>query len=357
MKNVPLLFKWFASLLIFVITAWTLNPVAAQAKKTEKQQSQKPIRSAVTVESARSRYINNITKISVLGTVKSNRNIMLTSQVSGVIKAVHVSSGQQVTEGQVIISLESGVLNAEKKMLEADLMLAKLNFEREAQLAEKSLSSLAELDKVMAQYEQVKARLEAKREQIRLHHISAPFSGIVGVFDTQLGEHIQAGKGIMPLQNRDQLYIDFVVPRSFITAISYGQKVQVSSQHGHSSSALIKVLDTSVNAKSLGLNVRAYLDDSRGFIPGDAVDVAIVKDHHEQVLVVPEQAIKFSSYGESLFVLEQGVVTNQFIRTGERIGEDIVVLSGLSENQEVVIAGQSKLYPGLAVNVLNKARL
>ena len=201
-----------------------------------------------------------------VGTIQAVRGVELAAETNGEVIAINVESGDQVTAGQLLLTLNDSVEQASKERQEANLELARLLFERDASLVkQKSIPqsqydrSRADLDSAIAQLAETEARLDNKR-------VVAPFSGTLGIIRAKVGDYIESGDSITTLQDLSALEVDFSVPARHAPRLRPGLAITVTTSAfpDRKFIARLQALDAKVDASTRNLSLRATLEASDG---------------------------------------------------------------------------------------------
>jgi membrane fusion protein (multidrug efflux system) len=206
-------------------------------------------------------------------------------------------------------------------------------------------------------------RATIERKQIR-----APFSGVLGIRQVDLGQYLNAGDEVVSLQAIDPIYVNFSVPQQQLAEVRVGRELRVSAAGlaGKEITGRISAVDSVVDAATRNVQVQATLANPKGELrPGMFVETRVVTGEGAPALVLPASAISYAPYGDSVFVVstakgpagEAGkVVTQQFVKLGGTRGDQVAVLSGIEAGAEVVSSGAFKLRNGAAVQVNNEVQ-
>ncbi|OAJ47068.1 efflux RND transporter periplasmic adaptor subunit [Pseudomonas marginalis] len=304
------------------------------------------------------------------GTFKALQGINLSIEVPGVVTQLHFESGQRVDAGQPLLQLEHQTEQAELDMARADQRLARQNFERGKELVTINAISRGEYDRLSAELTRHNALVAQRSEALKKKSIVAPFSGIIGIRQVDLGDFLQSGTVIASLQDTSSLYVDFHVPEQAAQLITIGQSVQVevSARPGVFSLASVSAINPIVDDSTRNVLVRATLaDPPKNVLPGMFADLRIQLADPQLHTVVAESAITFSPYGQYVYVVpppddtqehglqEDGtpvlIAERRLIQSSERRDGLVVVDKGLHKGEQVVTAGQNKLVHGTPVHI------
>jgi membrane fusion protein (multidrug efflux system) len=295
--------------------------------------------------------------LEAVGTIRAARGVQLSAETSGEVIEIGISSGDTVQAGQLLLTLNDSVEQASRKRQEANLELARLLYERDANLVKKKSipqsqydRSKADLDSAIATLAETDARLDNKR-------IVAPFSGTTGIIRVKVGDYIEPGTALTTLQDLSELEIDFSVPARHFPALKPGLEISVRTAAfaEREFRARLRALDAQVDAGTRNLLLRAGLENSEGLLPGMFAQLVIDLDQPVEVVTVPETAVSYSLQGNTVYLVaeSEGGLTAEprVVRTGESRDGRTAVLEGLSGGEQVVTVGQNKLYRGARITI------
>lgn len=309
--------------------------------------------------------------LSSIGTMAATRGVSVSPQVGGRVQSINFESGQQVDIGTLLITLDDSIERAQLKESQAALKLAELDFQRGLELYQKNNFAKASLDKARAQRDQAEAKVESLQATIRQKKILAPFSGRLGIRQVNLGQYLSPGTAIVPLQALDPIYVNFSLPENDLPKLQVGQtvKLAVDGYPGETFQGQITSIDAEVNQSTRNILVQATLrNPGSKLLPGMFANVSVLYAAEIQRVTVPQTAIAYSLYGDSVFVVVEGkpetegekpplVVQRRNVKVGPRRGDVVAILSGLKAGERVVTSGQIKLQNGAKVAVDDKVDL
>lgn len=310
-------------------------------------------------------------RLPAVGSLKAFQGVELSLEVAGTVKSLHFESGQQVKAGQLLLQLDHDQETALLGTAQADLNLAKVDFGRGSQLVGDSAISRGEFDRLTTQYRRNQAVVDQLKASLAKKSISAPFSGTIGIRQVDVGAYLASGTVIATLQDLSSLYVDFNVPEQALPHLSLGQQVlvQVAAYPGQTFPASLSAINPKVEESTRNLLARATLANPDGkLLPGMFASLQLLLPNPQPQVVVPENAITFTLYGNSVYVISpkkaedgqpvpgadgqpQLIVEQRTVQTGERRDGWVVVSKGLQAGDQVVTAGQLKLSPGAAIRI------
>lgn len=299
-----------------------------------------------------------------VGSLVATNGIDVSTEVKGIVSEIVFQSGQAVEQGQVLIRLDKTVDVAALQALRAESRLAEIRFNRARDLVKKKVMSKSEYDEAAANFEAARARVKQQEAIIQRKEIHAPFAGLAGIRQVDLGQYIDAGKPIVSLHALDPIFVDYTLPERYLTRIKTGQqvKLKLDALPGKVFNGKVTATNSGVDTGTRTLKVRAELSNSdRLMRPGMFAEVETLTGDSQQVLTLPRTAISFNTYGNFVFVINKNdkgmlAVKRTAIQTGEtRLGR--VVVSGLPAGSQVVRTGLVKLRDGMPVKIDNQVQL
>ena len=181
-------------------------------------------------------------------------------------------------------------------------------------------------------------------------------SGWRGIRQVDLGEYLQPGAANVPLEALDPVFVDFSLPERHLDEISIGQSVQgaVQAFPGEDFTGRISAMNPGIDPGTRSLRLRATLENPQARLrPGMFAEVRVVLPQRSAVLTLPQTAISYNPYGDSVFVIQPGEtassVQRRQVETGAVQDGRVEIVQGLQAGEQVVIAGQVKLRDGQAV--------
>ena len=299
-----------------------------------------------------------------VGSLVAVNGIDVSSEVNGIVSEIAFESGQEVEKDQVLIRLDDSIDIAALEALQADQALAEVQFKRVQGLFEKSVTSKSEFDEAEARFDAARARVRQQEAVIKRKIIRAPFPGLAGIRNVDLGEFIEVGDAIVSLQQLDPIYVDYTLPERYLPRIKKGQAVTTTfdAVPEKTFSGTVSALDSGIDTGTQTLRVRATLANPDGLLrPGMFAQVETVTGEAQPVLTLPRTAISFNTYGNVVYVINRGEedalsVKRTTVKTGEvRAGR--VAVENLEAGTEVVRTGLVKLRDGVAIKIDNSVAL
>jgi len=299
-----------------------------------------------------------------VGSLVATNGINVSSEVNGIVSDIVFISGQPVEQGQELIKLDASVDKAALEALRAEQRLAEVQFKRAKDLLKKRVSSKSEFQEAEARFDAARARVKQQEEVIKRKVIRAPFAGLAGIRDVDLGQYFQAGSPIVSLQALDPIFVDYTLAERYIARIKPGQIVHVrlDAVPGKVFDGQIIAIDSGIDTGTRTLKVRASLTNQDKVLrPGMFAEVETITDVAKPVLTLPQTAISFNTYGKYVFVINRDdkgelKVKRTAVETGEQHDGRVEVLN-LKSGMQIVRAGLVKLRDNMTVKVDNHIEL
>lgn len=301
-----------------------------------------------------------------VGTLEAVRGVTITADFSGRVETINFVSGAEVKKGDLLLQQNIESEQAQLSAAEANLALAKANLSRAKELLTKKVASQSQYDAAEAEFKAAEAQVENVQVTIRKKSVRAPFDGKLGIRQVNLGQDIQQGEPIVTLQTSDPMLVNFNLPQKDLAVLALNQSVRVTTDAvpGHIYTGKITAINPEVSERSRNVLVQAQLDnDNARLLPGMFATLEVVMPVKRTVTSVPVTAVRYATYGDSVFVIEKNknddgsealVAKQQFVQLGEARGDFVEVLKGVKAGTTVATAGLFKISNGAAVAVNNE---
>lgn len=337
-----------------------------------------------------------------VGNFTAIQGVEVNSQAAGNVVNIHFDSGQYLEKGSPLIDLDDAVEQATLKFNQAELVLRKINYERQSNLLKRNATPTSSVDAARASLAEGEADVEKTMALIQQKHITAPFSGKVGIRLVNLGQYITPGQtGLVALQSLDPLFFNFYLPEqmshrihlnqaitfrvdAFPNFIFEGQLTAINSKidtnthnlliqatipncpaailQGPPKNATLFQSKKDENTKLVRISCKTEWNKKNkvqdfAFIPGMFASISIAEEKIPNVVVLPSTAISYSLYGNSVFLIEEKdkvlKARRVYIETGDSHGNEIIIKKGVQAGQTVVSTGELKLDNDVSVKINN----
>jgi membrane fusion protein (multidrug efflux system) len=306
-------------------------------------------------------------QIRAIGSLRAVRGADLSAQAAGVVDSIEFDSGNDVPAGKVLLKLRPNDDYAKLEQLEAASELAAQTLKRDQEQYAAQAVSQAVIDTDVSTLKAARAQVVAQRALIEEKIIKAPFAGRLGIRQIDLGQYLAAGTTVVTLQALDPILIDFYVPQQALKDVRPHQAVtaNVDTFPGVDFPGVIESINSKVDPASRNVQIRAsFKNADHKLVPGMFASVAIDAGEATSEITLPQTAITYNPYGNTVFVVEHGTsdgkprdtVQQRFVKLGETRGDQVAVLSGIVPGDVVVSAGQMKLRNGTAIAINNSVQ-
>jgi membrane fusion protein (multidrug efflux system) len=322
-------------------------------------------------------------QIRAIGSLRAVRGADLSAQASGVVDKIDFDSGNDVPAGKVLLQLMPNDDYAKLEQLRASAELADQNLKRDREQFSAQAISQATIDTDVSTLKSAQAQVLAQQALIEEKIVKAPFAGRLGIRQIDLGQYLAAGTTVVTLQALDPMLIDFYVPQQALQHLKVGQAATatVDTFPGESFSGTVESINSKVDSASRNVQVRAsFKNADKRLVPGMFATVAIDSGDSSTEITLPQTCVTYNPYGDTVYVLVHGTggnapagdgktndgkggdgkpkdtVEQRFVKLGATRGDQVAIISGVSEGDVVVSAGQIKLRNGAAVVVNNSVQ-
>ncbi len=306
--------------------------------------------------------------LSAIGTLTADQQVNVTTQIAGQVQHIYFESGQHVKKGDKLVQLDDAPERGDLANFEAQESLAEANLNRTMTLLKNDFAARQTVDQNRSIMDQAKAQIQRTKAIIDQKLIAAPFDGVLGIRQINLGQYIGPGTNIVSLTNLGVLHVDFQLPEQSASKLTIGQAVAigVDAVPGKSFKAKITAIEPRVNETTRTLSIEATLANTGEILrPGMFADVSVVLPPKENAVTVPVTALDATLYGASVLVLEPSDNPNgkifklkrEPVKPGLYFGNEVEIAQGLSGGETVVASGQTKLQTGAFVTPTDKTAL
>jgi membrane fusion protein (multidrug efflux system) len=304
----------------------------------------------------------------VVGTAQAIRGVTVSADLPGTVDKIHFESGQWVHEGDILVELDTRQERAQLANVEAQRDLAKINYGRLEQLVKEGVTAKSEYDTATANQKATEAQVGEIRAAIARKTIRAPFSGVLGLRQANLGQYLAAGAAIVSLQSLNPIYANFGIPQQALPQMTPGHRVHVTNNGtGVALDGKITAVDSIVDEKTRNIQIQATLANPGNKLrPGMFVEVEIPLGKPREVFPLPASAINYAPYGDSVYVVadlkdpktgkEYRGVRQQVVKIDGSKGDQVAIVSGINPGDEIVSAGVFRIRNGAPVQINNKVQ-
>ena len=359
---------------------------------------------SVTISAMETRPASWTPQIEAIGTLRAAQGVDIATQLEGVVHSIEFTSNDQVEQGQLLVQVDDAVERADVISAEANLARDQAQLERAERLRATGVSSEQTLEEAQTAFAASQSTIARLRAVLDQKAIEAPFAGIIGIPQIDVGEYLQPGTVIATLQQLDTMRVDFTVPEQQMSDLRMEQPAAFGLTEGDFPyEGRIIGIDPKIDPQTRLISVRAEMENPEGDLrPGQFVRVRVALPAVEEVIALPQTAVVTSLYGDYVYVVEeqaaeptatdaatgaqtaadgeseataenengeaaeapppgvlaepdgpQLVAKQVFVTIGRRQGNLVEIAEGLEAGQTVVTSGQNKLANNAPVTINN----
>jgi membrane fusion protein (multidrug efflux system) len=327
--------------------------------------------------------------IETIGTVSAAQGVDLTVETAGVVSAILFKANGRVAKGDVLLQLDDAVQQADLAAAKAQAALDQQALDRALELQRRKVGSDVAVDSAQAAASASAAQVQKLQALVEQKKILAPFAGTIGIPQIDIGQYLSPGTKVATLQDIDTLRADFAIPEQRLGELTIGQPVTFGFGTGDMPfKGAITGIDPKVDPNSRLVSVRASIDNPDGKLtPGQFVEVRVILPTEENVVSVPQTSLVSSLYGDFVYVVrpappppappagaapaatpapaadaaapaaapapEKLIAAQIFVKPGRRADGHVEITTGLKGGDQVVTAGQNRLFNGSPVVIDN----
>ncbi|MER9140275.1 efflux RND transporter periplasmic adaptor subunit [Mesorhizobium sp. M0830] len=353
--------------------------------------------------------------IEAIGTVKAVRGVDLTVETTGIVKSILFHANQKVADNAVLLQLDDAVERADLDAQKAQAALDQTSLARAIELTKRGVGSDSTLDTARAAASASASQVTKLQAVLDQKQLTAPFGGTVGIPKIDIGQYLAPGTAVVTLQDLDTMRVDFSVPEQQLPLLKIGQTVRLGfGGEDRPFAGAIRGIDPKIDSSSRLVNIRAEVANPDGKLtPGQFVQVRVELPEEQNVLTLPQTALTTSLYGDYIFVVQPAkpaeaapaaaakpeekpaapaadksteakpadtkpadatkpadkaadsakpatdgekpalVLSQVFVKPGRSNAGMVEIVEGLKAGDEVVTAGQNRLFNGMSVVVDN----
>jgi membrane fusion protein (multidrug efflux system) len=325
-----------------------------EASVTDKETLQAAV--PVPVEIAQPYRTDIYATYAATATISSDTDAPVVARVQGEVVELLVEEGDYVVAGQVLASLDGERLRLEMLAAKANLKRAHTEYERNIDLNKRGLISASMFDSLQYDLEALEATYELKKLTYDYSKIRAPIAGVVVSREIKPGQHLNVNDVAFRITDTTELIAYLQIPQSELAKFDVGHPVniEVASMPGTRFPAAIKRISPTIDTRNGTFRATAIIDNANGNLaPGMFGRFTIAYEQHKAALVIPTKALLDEDNESTVYVVMNGEVVTRTVETGIEADGNVEILSGLSEDEIIVVVGHSGLRSGSKVLASN----
>ena len=323
----------------------------------------------ITVSSTRAAYTDWYPEIKAVGSTRATLGVEVTAQLGGMIQNIYFVPGSIVEAGTLLVQQNADPNIALLHSLQANAELAQITYDRDLKQYKAKGVSKQQVDSDLQNLKSLRAQVAQQQAIVTQLTITAPFKGRLGVSEVNPGQYLNPGDKVVTLQSLDPIYNDFYLPQQALAHLKVGQEVDVmiDTFPDRVFKGKITTINPIVEKDTRNVEVEATLPNpTYELLPGMFSNVIVKVDEPKKALTLPQTAITYNPYGDLVYIVKETgksddnkplyKAVQEFVQVGEKRGDQVAIISGIKENEEVVTSGQLKLRNNSPIAINNKVQ-
>jgi membrane fusion protein, multidrug efflux system len=316
-----------------------------------------------------------------IGSLAAVHQVTVAPEIGGRVTKIFFEPGAMVRAGDPLVQLNDEPERGDLANFQAQARLSQVNLARAKELAARGNGPQANVDTNQSQLDQANAEVAKTQALIAQKLIRAPFGGVLGIRQIELGQYLTPGAPVVSLTDLDTLYANFTLPEQNRGQLSVGQDIVlvVDAYNRRKFPAKLTTIEPQVGTDTRTIKLQATLANPEHLLmPGMYVHVHVVLPPLPDLVTVPETAVEYTLYGDSVFVITEDNaapapasgqatapvpsgpalrVKRTFVKTGDHFDNKVAIVEGLKPGDRVATSGQIKLTDGAAVTLITSDAL
>jgi membrane fusion protein (multidrug efflux system) len=297
------------------------------------------------------------------GSVNTKKNIVITPEMSGILKQVFVKEGQRVSKGQILARVDDGGMSQQLAQLQIQADFAKTTYDRQKRLWDQKIGSEIQFLQTKSSYEAQQKVVDQLNVQIAKTAIRAPFSGVIDDVITEQGSVVGAGQSqIIRIVNLRDMYIEAVIPEKYLISVVKGVDVEVSFPIlGTTTKEKIRQAGDFIDPNNRTYKIEIGVSNKEGNIKPNLTAKLKINDYtNEKAILIPQSVISEDAAGEQYVFIandidnENAKAKRVIIKTGKTQGDFIEITSGLKDGDAVIKEGARSVKDDQEIKIITK---
>ncbi len=296
--------------------------------------------------------------VEVTGAVKSRRNILISAENMGSIQRIPVKEGYEVKKGQLILSMDTELLERELDRLETEYELAKTMFEKQSNLWKQNIGTEVQYLEAKNRKETLENQIANIKTQISKSRVRAPFEGTIEEVFVKIGEMAQVGSPLVRIVNHHDMYVKADLSEAYIGNFKKGDPVIIRFPSiNQTIESTISSVGQVIDEMNRTFSIEALLPQTEFTIKPNLIAIVKIKDYHkEDAVVIPSKLIQKDNRGDFVFIADQDsnelVAKKVQIQRGKTYKSTTMITDGLKGGETLINEGFRDVAEGTKVKVV-----
>jgi len=342
-------------IVILVIVALAFS-CAPQQNVEDQEESHAVTKTPVYVEAVKHEKFQHFIQVS--GSVEAEQDAMISPEINGQIRIIHVKEGDNVKKGKLLVSLNTSVIESNIAEVKTGLELAKKIFDKQQELWNQNIGSEIQYLEAKNAKESAENRLKTLQVQLEMARIKAPFTGVVEEIFSKVGELASPGFQLLHLVNLSSIIIEAAVSETYISSLEVGDIVHLEfpSFPDLKLEAPIARLGNVINPQSRTFKIELKLQNpEKQLKPNILTRVKINDFSSDNAIVIPAIIIKQDVKGSYIYIAQEEnnkiIARKRYVEEGPTYEDQTMILSGLESEDQVIITGYDQVNNGIPVEI------
>jgi membrane fusion protein (multidrug efflux system) len=291
--------------------------------------------------------------------IEPNQVVTVAAEVAGRVEGISPQEGASVRAGDLLMRLNTDLLQAEFERAQAQAKDAQTEFERQQGLVKGGAAPSRELDQAATALAVSQATLQEVRARLERAQIYAPAGGVLNDLPVEQGEYVQAGTPVAEIVQIDIVKVAVDVPERDVAFFSPGQTVEIlADTKGKQQPFLgtITFISSVADERTRSTRMEIKLANPDGILrSGQIVRARLTRQVLENAIMIPLLAVIPMENGYAVYVVEDSKAQRREVQIGVVRGARVQIVQGLQPGDQLIVAGHRFVAPGQNVNVVPPA--
>lgn len=291
-------------------------------------------------------------KVKAQGEIKAFKSVVLQSDIAGKVVSLNLQEGKPAKAEQIIVLLDDSIYKAQLKQATAKHEHSKITYERLKKLLDRGTGSASDVEEALASLQFDEASVELAAANLSKTKVKAPFAGILGLKDVDVGDYINPGQKLVELVDISSVLVDFYLPEKFLPLLKEGLQVRllVDALKNQLFEGEIFAISPTLDPQLRAIHVRAvFKNKDMQLKPGLFSRLNIIFETFENALVLPEETIMYKDNKFYVYKIIDQKAKFTEVKLGVKENGHVQIVEGVEKDDKVVLSGQIKLFDGASV--------
>lgn len=298
--------------------------------------------------------------IELPGTVDSDENVTITTDLGGHVEKILVKKGDKVSAGQTLMILDDEVIRNQIEEINVALDLATTTYNKQKNLYDQNIGSEIQFLQAKNQMQSLQSKLATAKSQLDKTRVKSPIAGTVDAISVNEGEMANPGRMLARVVDLRKVEIQADASEKYVNNIQEGDSVKVKfSALGVTRDAVVQYVSQVIDPTNRTFHIEVDLPNKDGMIKANLLATIVVNDYqNDSVFVVPTKYIQQIRGTDIIYVVgeENGapIAVRKEVETGKTYDGNTEVLSGLSREDVIIGEGSRDIVDGEKILITEK---